>query len=390
VAPNSAMDSDTVRLALRASHGARHRERSTPSRSDRPEVGGAADRRWRARYASEPAHYGQIETEVRLQLAIFTVMLVLLAAPLTAEAQQMERVYRIGWLSVGSASGGIDGRTAFREGMRQLGYEEGRTFLIEERFAEGRSDRLHDFAAELVRLKVDLLVSEGTPAGLAGKQATASIPIVAVGPGDPVGSGLVTSLARPGGNVTSVSAAYGDITAKCVELLRDVVPGVSRIGFLGNANNVTNRTNFVRAQVAARSLGFAMEYFSATKPDEVGRALAAMSSARIHAVIVTADVVITSRQREIVDFLNAARLPAVYFVDRYVDAGGLMSYGPHRRELFHHAAVYVDKILKGAKPADLPVEQPMKITLAVNLKTAKAMGLTMPLSILLRADRVVE
>ena len=332
----------------------------------------------------------QRDPEVRSQLGIFAVMLILFAAPLTAEAQQTEKVYRIGWLSVGSRSVSIDARTAFSEGMRQLGYEEGRTFLIEERFAEGRSDRLHDFAAELVRLKVDVLISEGTPAGLAAKQATASIPIVAVGPGDPVGSGLVTSLARPGGNVTSVSAAYGDITAKCVELLRDVVPGVSRIGFLGNASNVTNRTNFVRAQAAARSLGVAMEYFSATKPDEVGRALAGMSKAHIQAVIVTADVVIASRQREIVDFLNAARLPAVYFVDSYVDAGGLMSYGPHRRENFRHAAVYVDKILKGAKPADIPVEQPMKITLAVNLKTAKAIGLTMPPSILLRADRVIE
>jgi len=377
-------------VAADALERAAERGRSTPSRSDRPEVRGAADRRWRARYASEPAHYGQIETEVRLQLAILTVILVLLAAPLAAEAQQLDRIYRIGWLSVGSPSGSIDARTWFSEGMRQLGYEEGRTLLIEERFAEGRSDRLHDFAAELVRLKVDLLVSEGTPAGLAGKQATASIPIVAVGPGDPVGSGLVSSLAKPGGNVTSVSAAYGDITAKCVELLRDVVPGMSRIGFLGNANNVTNRTNFARAQVAARRLGLAIEYFSATKPEEVGRALAAMPSARIQGVIVTADIVIASRHREIVEFLAAVRLPAVYFGDRYVDAGGLMSYGPHRRELFRLAAVYVDKILKGAKPADLPVEQPMKIRLAVNLKTAKAMGLTMPLSILLRADRVVE
>lgn len=317
-------------------------------------------------------------------------MLVLLAAPLTAEAQQMERVYRIGWLSVGSASGGIDGRTAFREGMRQLGYEEGRTFLIEERFAEGRSDRLHDFAAEFVRLKVDVLVSYGTPAGLAAKQATTSIPIVAVGSGDPVGSGLVSSLGRPGGNVTGVSAAYRDIAAKCVELLKDVVPRMSRIGFLGNADNVVNKANFAHAQAAAGTLGLAMEYFSATKPDEVGRALAAMSNARVQGVIVTADVVITGRQREILEFVARARLPAVYFVDDYVDMGGLMSYGPNRRDLFRHAAVYVDKLLKGAKPADLPVEQPMKVALAVNLKTARALGLTIPPSVLLRADHVVE
>jgi putative ABC transport system substrate-binding protein len=327
---------------------------------------------------------------VNVHLATFTLALVLLGASLTSEAQQTERVYRIGWLSVGSPSGDVDARRTFKEALRQLGYKEGRSLLIEERFAEGGSDRLRDFAAELVRLKVDVLLSQGTPAGLAAKQATTSIPIVAVGPGDPVGSGLVSSLARPGGNVTAVSAAYRDIAAKCVELLKDVVPGMSRIGFLGNAENVVNKANFAHAQAAAGTLGLAMEYFSATKPDEVGRALAAMSRTRVQGVIVTADVVITSRQREIIEFLARARLPAVYFVDDYVDAGGLMSYGPNRRELFRHAAVYVDKILKGAKPADLPVEQPMKVALAVNLKTARALGLTIPPSVLLRADHVVE
>jgi putative ABC transport system substrate-binding protein len=298
-------------------------------------------------------------------------------------------VYRVGWLSVGSPSGNVDARRAFKEALRQLGYQEGRNLLIEERFAEGGSDRLREFAAELVRLKVDVLVSQGTPAGLAAKRATTSIPIVAVGPGDPVGSGLVSSLARPGGNVTAVSAAYRDIAAKCIELLKAVAPGMSRIGFLGNAENVVNKANFAHAQAAAGTLGLAMEYFSATKPEEVGRALAAMSRARVQGVVVTADVVITSRQREIVEFLARARLPAVYFVDDYVDAGGLMSYGPNRRELLRHAAAYVDKILKGAKPADLPVEQPMKIALAVNLKTARALGLTIPPSVLLRTDRVV-
>jgi putative ABC transport system substrate-binding protein len=326
---------------------------------------------------------------VNVRLAIFALALVLPGAPLTSEAQQTGRVYRVGWLSIGSPSGDVDARRAFKEALRQLGYQEGRSLLIEERFAEGGSDRLRDFAAELVRLKVDVLVSQGTPAGLAAKQATTSIPIVAVGPGDPVGSGLVSSLARPGGNVTAVSAAYRDIVAKCVELLKDIVPGASRIGFLGNAENVVNKANFAHAQAAAGTLGLAMEYFSATKPDEVGRSLAAMSKARVQGVIVTADVVVRSRQREIVEFLARARLPAVYFSDDYIDAGGLMSYGPNRRELLRHAAVYVDKILKGAKPADLPVEQPMKIALAINLKTARALGLTIPPSVLLRTDRVV-
>lgn len=314
----------------------------------------------------------------------------LLTAPLAAEAQQAERMYRIGLLSVGSPSGTVDARRAFREALGHLGYKEGRTLLIEERFAEGGSDRVRYLAAELVRLKVDVLVSQGTPAGLAAKRATTSIPIVVVGPGDPVGSGLVSSLARPGGNVTGVSAAYRDIAAKCVELLKDVVPGVSRIGFLGNADNAVNQANFSRAQAAAGTLGLAMEYFSATKPDEVSRALAAMGRARVQGVIVTADVVIRSRHREIVDFVARARLPAVYFTDDYVDVGGLMSYGPNLRELNRHAAVYVDKILKGAKPADLPVEQPMKVALVINAKAARELGIALPQSLLLRADRVIE
>ena len=319
-----------------------------------------------------------------------TLAVVLLATPFASLAQQTDRMYRIGWLSVGSPSGAADDRKTFGEALRQLGYEEARAVLVEERFAEGRVDRLRDLAAELVRLKVDVLLSLGTPAGLAAKRATTSIPIVVVGSGDPVWSGLVGSLGRPGGNVTGVSAAYSDITAKCVELLRDVVPGISRIGFLGNADNAVNKANFARAQAAAAILGLAIEYFSATKPEEVGSILAAMRRANVQGVIVTADVVITSRQREILRFVAHSRLPAVYFVDAYVDMGGLMSYGPNRRELFRHAAIYVDKILKGARPADLPVEQPMKIALAVNVKTARALGLTLPPSVLLRADRVLE
>jgi putative ABC transport system substrate-binding protein len=314
----------------------------------------------------------------------------LLAGPFTTEAQQTEQVYRIGWLSVGSPSAAVDARRTFREALGQLGYTEGRTLLIEERFAEGAPDRLRELAAELVRLKVDVLVSQGTPAGLAAKRATTLIPIVVVGPGDPVGSGLVSSLARPGGNVTGVSAAYRDIATKCVELLKDVIPGMSRIGFLGNADNVVNQANFSRAQAAAGTLGLAMEYFSATKPDDVSRALLSMGKARVQAVIVTADVVIRSRQREIVDFVARARLPAVYFTDDYVDVGGLMSYGPNRRELHRHAAVYVDKILKGAKPADLPVEQPMKLALVINAKAARELGIALPQSLLLRADRMIE
>lgn len=327
---------------------------------------------------------------VVVQLATLTLALVLLVAPLTSEAQQTERVYRIGWLYVGSPSAAFDGRREFSEALRQLGYKEGRTLLIEDRFAEGWPDRLRDLAAELVSLKVDVIVSQGTPAGLAAKQATTSIPIVVMGPGDPVGAGLVSSLARPGGNVTGVSAGYHDIAAKCVELLKEAIPGMSRIGFLGNAANVQNKASFTEALAAAGTLGLTMEYFSATKPDEVGRALTALSKARVQGVIVSGDGVVGSRPREIVEFVARARVPAMYFVDEYVNLGGLMSYGPNTRELFRQTAVYVDKILKGARPADLPVEQPMKVALVVNLKAARALGLTIPPSVLLRADHVVE
>jgi putative ABC transport system substrate-binding protein len=318
------------------------------------------------------------------------LVLALLLAPLETAAQPAERVYRLGWLSVGSPSAAVEVRRAFREGLRQLGYAEGRTLVVEERFAEGRLDRLRDLAAELVRLKVDVIVTQGTPAGLAAKQATTAIPIVSVGTGDPVGSGLVDSLARPGGNVTGITAAYRDIAAKCVELLREVVPRMSRVGFLGNAANAVNRTNFEHAQAAAGTLGLTMEYFSATRPAEVAPALAAMGKASVQGVVVSGDAVITSRQKEIIEYVERARLPAVYFIDDYVDLGGLMSYGPSRRDLFRQAAGYVDRILKGTRPADLPVEQPMKLALVVNLKTAKALGLKIPPAVLLRADQVLE
>ena len=325
-----------------------------------------------------------------MRLATLTLAIVVLVTPLPSEAQRTESVYRIGWLSAGSRAAAGDFHKEFSEAMRQFGYKEGRTLLIEERFAEGGAERLRDLAAELVHLKVDVIVSHGTPAGLAAKRATTSIPIVVMGSGDPIGAGLVSSLARPGGNVTGVSAGYRDIAAKCVELLKEVMPGVSRLGFLGNAANVVNKASFKQALAAAHALGLGMEYFSATKPDEVGHALAALSDARVQGLVVSADVVITSRQQAIVEFVAGARLPAVYFIDDYVERGGLMSYGPSRRELFRQAAVYVDKILKGARPADLPIEQPMKIALTVNLKTARALGLTIPPSVLLRADRVVE
>ena len=311
------------------------------------------------------------------------------AAPLAAEAQQAGRVYRIGWLSVLPRSVAVDELRKFSTALHRHGYSEGRTFLIEDRFAEGRLDSLRDFASELVGLKVDVIVTDGTNAALTAKQATASIPIVVIGPADLVGVGLGSSLAKPGGNVTGVSAGYRDIAAKCVELLRETIPGLTRIGFVGNAANVVNRTSFAQAAIAATTLGLTIEYFSASKPSEVGRALDALSRARIQGVVVSGDGVVSSRAREIVGFVARARIPTVYFIDDHVTLGGLMSYGPRLLDLYRHAAIYVDKILKGAKPADLPVEQPTKFELVINLKTARALGLTNPPSLLLRADQVV-
>lgn len=326
----------------------------------------------------------------RRSLLVGTLALAVLTIPLTAAAQQATRAHRIGWLSVASRAAAVDSRAAFTEALRQLGYDEGRTLFVEHRFAEGSSDRLRSFAAELVGLKVDIVVTEGTPAALAAKRATSSIPIVIMGPADPVGVGLVSSLARPGGNVTGVSAAYREIAAKCVELLSELVPGMSRIAFLGNRANVVNQLSFASAQAAADSLGLVIEYLSATTPAEIGPALDTLGGARVQGIIVSGDGVIWSRSREVVDFMARARLPAVYFVDAHVAIGGLMSYGPSARELYRQAAIYVDKILKGARPADLPVEQPTKFELVINMKTARALDLTIPSSLLLRADHVIE
>lgn len=313
----------------------------------------------------------------------------MLAAPQCAEAQPSDKAFRVGWLSFGSDDDRVEGRAIFLETLRQIGYRAGQITLVE-RFAAGSAERLRAFAAELVNLKVDILTTQGTPAALAAKRATSSIPIVIIGPGDPVGSGLVDSLAKPTNNVTGVSAAFRDIAVKCVELLREMVPGISRVAFLGNSANVVNRLSFTNAQAAARSLGLGIDYVSATSPGEIKRALSAMGTGKVQGVIVSADAVIVSVTQEIVDFMARALLPAVYFSDYAMELGGLMSYGPSWRDLFRRAAGYVDKILKGARPANLPIEQPTMFELVVSLKTARALGLTIPPALLLRANRVIE
>jgi putative ABC transport system substrate-binding protein len=317
----------------------------------------------------------------------------LLAAPLAVEAQQAAKVARIGFLSLHVAPN-RHLREAFRQGLRDLGYLEGRNVVIEYRDAEGKVERLPALAAELVALKVDVIVTGGgTPTALAAKQATKSIPIVFASAPDPVTDGLVTSLARPGGNVTGSSNLNPELVGKCLEQLKQAVPGVSRVAVLWQPGAMDERTEkdmLKRAEVAGRALGVRLQVVEARGPADFGRAFSDMTRARADALTVLGSAMFFSERKRLLDLTAKNRLPAVYSQREFVDAGGLMAYGPNLADFFRHAATYVDKILKGAKPADLPVEQPTKFELVVNLKTAKALGLTIPPSLLGRADQVIQ
>jgi putative ABC transport system substrate-binding protein len=317
---------------------------------------------------------------------------VLLAAPLAAEAQPAGKVWRIGWLSLVTAAGNADLLVGFREGLEKAGYTGSKSVAIEFRFADGLAERLPGLAVDLVRLPVDVILVTGSKAAAAAKQATTTIPIVMVSVGDPVGVGFVASLARPGGNITGVSAEQGDIAAKWLQLLHEMVPRVSRFGYLDDLGPDAPVTRIYLKELLAadRALGVSVQAFSVTKPADVKRQLTAMTHAKMQAIVVGPTAVPRTRQKEIVAFAASNRLPAIYAGRDYVDAGGLMSYNPSRSGMGQQGAVYVDKILKGAKPADLPVEQPTKFELVINLKTAKAIGLTIPPPVLGRADEVIQ
>jgi len=274
--------------------------------------------------------------------------------------------------------------------LRELGYVEGKTVVIEPRHAAGRFDRLPELALELVRLKVDVLVVSGAPAAHAAKKATGTIPIVITNAADPVGTGLVASLARPGGNVTGLSDFNAGVITKRLELLKEVVPSASRIAILLNPANPTNPRQLKLVQAAAPAVGVTLLALEAKGADDIDRAFAAIRKERAGALVVVGDPMFSTHEKQILDGAARNRLPAIYSQAQWVDAGGLMCYGTNFPDLFHRAATYVDKILKGAKPADLPVEQPTRFELVINLKTAKAFGLTIPPSLLLRADRVSE
>jgi putative tryptophan/tyrosine transport system substrate-binding protein len=321
---------------------------------------------------------------------VHSSLLSLLAAPLAVEAQQAAKIPRIGYLALNPTP---HLQEAFRQGLRDLGYVEGRNLVIEYRDAEGKSQRLPALAAELAALKVDVILAAGTPAALAIKQATRTLPIVVTATADPVTSRLVTSLAQPGGNVTGLSVLAPELVGKCLEQLKQAVPGVSRVAVLwqpGAVGERTERDMLKEAEVAARALGVRLQVVEARGPADFDRAFSDMTRARAGALTVLTSSMLFGERRRLVDLAAKNRLPAVYPWREGVDAGGLMAYGPDLADLPRRAANYVDKILKGAKPADLPVEQPTKFELVVNMKTAKALGLTIPQSLLVRADQVIE
>ena len=313
------------------------------------------------------------------------------ALPLVARAQQAVKVPRIGWLSPGSATSDENFLMSFREGLHQLGWVAGRNIVIEPRWAEGQFERLPDLALELIRLKVDVIVASVTQASLAAKRATGTIPIVMVGVGDPLGSGLVDNLARPGGNVTGPSSMLAEVSRKQLALLKETIPRASQVAVLWNpANPVWQAAALRETETAARAMGLRLQLLEARGPDEFDGAFAAMTAGRADALFVPADIIFVRHTQRIAELAAMRRVPAMYGFREHVEAGGLMSYAASFAVMFRRAATFVDKILKGAKPSDLPVEQPTKFELVINLKTAKTLGITIPQSVLQLADEVIQ
>jgi putative ABC transport system substrate-binding protein len=311
--------------------------------------------------------------------------------PLSVDAQPKENARRIGFLAGGSSTDSAANVGKFREGLRALGWVEDQNVVIDFRFAEGRFDRLPDLAGELVRLKVDLIVAVPTPAALAAKNATGTIPIVMISVPDPVSLGLVASLANPGGNVTGVAFSVGiDIIGKELQVLKEAVPRARRVAILLNPTNPGHALTLGKAKADAQLLGLSLTFVEARGPSEFDSAFAAMARERVDAFLVVADSMFAAHGTRLAELAVRHRLPSVYAFREYVDAGGLMSYGPNLATQYRQAGVYVDKILKGAKPAQLPVEQPTKFELVLNLKTAKTLGLPISQSLLLQANDVIE
>jgi putative ABC transport system substrate-binding protein len=311
-----------------------------------------------------------------------------LAAPLAARAQQAGKVYRIGILEAIPAAQNATNLDALRKGLRDLGYVEGRNLIIEYRSADGRAERFPDLATELVRLKVDLIVTRGTPAARAAKDATATIPVVMATMGDP--RAMVASFARPGGNITGVTTFSTELTAKRIQLLKELVPNLSRVALLHNMGNPAAPPEWEETKTGARALGLQAELLDVRSQGDLERAFELAVRRHVDALLIGADGLTQLHQQMIVDLVARNRLPAAYPAREFVEAGGLIGYAVNYPDLYFRFASFVDKILKGAKPGELPVEQPTKFELVINLKTAKSLGLTIPQSLLLRADEVIQ
>ena len=313
-----------------------------------------------------------------------------LAALALPQAGAAQPARRIGFLSPFSASTAAPWHEAFRQGLRELGWTEGQNIAIEYRYANGKNDRLPDLAGDLVRLKVDVIVaSSGTDASIA-KRATTSIPIVVASAGDPVAGGLVASLARPGGNVTGLTQMLPELAGKRLELLKQIVPNLSRVAVLWYPRGTTSPLAWKEIQPPARELGIGLQSLEVQSPADFAKAFHDATTARAAAMVVLPDPLFAGNLERIAELAAKARLPSIFHLREFADVGGLVAYGVDRADMFRRAAAYVDKILRGAKPADLPIEQPTKFELVINLRTAKALGLAMPPSLLLRADQVIE
>ena len=307
-----------------------------------------------------------------------------------AQAQQPTKVPRIGFLTAGSPSTIPARIEAFRQGLRELGYVEDKNIVIEWRFGEGKLDRLPALVAELVRLKVDIILSAGAAITRPAKDATRTIPIVMAQDTDPVGNGFVVSLARPGGNITGLSSYSAELNGKRVELLKEIVPRLSRLGVVGESTYPGNPQSLKETELAAGALKVQLQYLDVLDPKDIETAFREASKGHADGVLMLQSAVLNSQRKQTTDLAIKSRLPAIYYAPEFLDAGGLMSYAASITDLYRRAATYVDKILKGAKPADLPVEQPTKFEFIINLKSAKQIGLTVPPNVLARADKVIR
>ncbi len=323
-----------------------------------------------------------------MRLIVLLLAFAFTLAPLAAEAQQRPIIARVAFLEGGNLETKL--WQATRDGLRELGYVEGQNLSIEYRSANGQFDRVPELLAELIRLKVDVIVTIGDPVVFAAKQATSTIPIVMAGSGDPVGRGFVASLARPGGNITGISNLAVALTGKWLELAKEAVPRISRVAILTNGGNPTHRLFWAETQTSAHAIALTVYNTEVRGPGDFERAFASMAQERVGAVVVLADPMLGSHRMRLAELSAKHRLASISPFREAVESGGLISYGPSLRANFRRAASYVDRILKGAKPADLPVEQPTKFELVINLKTAKALGLTIPQTLLLRADQAIE